>query len=258
MEDQKKIYFLSDFHLGAPNFEASLIREKKIVSFLESIQNECAHLYLMGDLFDFWFEYKNAIPKGSIRLLGQLARMCDNGIPITIFKGNHDLWMEDYFTKEFNAEIITQELVREHFGHQLYMHHGDGLGPGDYGYKFIKKIFTNPFFKWCFHRLHPNFGIGLANYFSNMSSKKSRVKDEIYLGKDNEWLVQHCQEISKTNDYDYMIFGHRHLPLKIEIAPNSYYINLGDWLSHFTYAVLDKNGLQLLNLKGMHVTKQVN
>ena len=241
----KKIYFLSDFHLGIDAKEKSAVREQRIVRFLRSVEQEVEHLYLMGDLFDFWFEYRHAVPKGHIRFLGQLARMADMGIPITIFKGNHDLWMRDYLQQEIRAEILDHSVTRVHCGYKLYLHHGDGLGPGDRGYKFIKKVFTNPFFQWLFRWLHPDWGISLARFFSGESSKKNRVKDQHFLGEDNEWLVLHCREMLEKEKHDYFIFGHRHLPLNIDLGQGARYINLGDWLVHYSYAVLDSNGLEL-------------
>lgn len=162
----KKIYFASDFHLGVPTYEKSLEREKKIVKWLDSIKADAEELYLMGDVFDFWFEYKTVAPRGYVRLLGKLAELSDAGIKLFYFTGNHDMWTFDYLKKELNATIYRKPIEQEYNGKKFYIGHGDGLGPGDHGYKFIKKIFASSISQWLFARLHPNFGIGLANYFS--------------------------------------------------------------------------------------------
>ena len=169
----KKIYFLSDFHLGAPNAIASRERETQIVQFLTNAKTDAAAIFIVGDIFDFWFEYKTVVPKGFVRLLGCLADISDAGIPLHIFTGNHDLWMRDYFTDELGAKVYFEPKQFEFAGKQFFIGHGDGLGPGDQGYKFIKKIFTNPLCQWLFGCLHPNWGIQLANYFSSKSRAKT-------------------------------------------------------------------------------------
>lgn len=241
----KKIYFLSDFHLGAPNYESSLLREKKIVDFLNSIQHTAQEIFIVGDMFDFWYEYKNVVPKGYVRLLGKLAELSDSGIAIHFFVGNHDMWMSGYFEKELNIPVYYQPQVFERFGKKLYIGHGDGLGPGDSGYKFLKKVFRNPVCQWLFGFLHPSIGIGLANYFSQKSRNKTGSSDEIFLGEDKEWLVVFCKNILLQQHYDYFVFGHRHLPLYINLNNQSTYINLGDWIKHFTYAVFDGKNFEL-------------
>ncbi len=234
-----KIYFLSDFHLGAPNAEASLVREKKIVAFLEEIKTTAAQIFIVGDLFDFWYEYKKVVPKGYVRILGKLAELTDAGIALHFFVGNHDMWMQDYFKKELN--IPTYFEPKEFlFGNKKFLvGHGDGLGPGDAGYKFIKKIFRNKFCQWLFGIFPPRFGIGLADFFSKKSREKTGTSDRVFLGEENEWLVIYCKEILQKQHYDYFIFGHRHLPLDIKLNQQSTYINLGDWIKYFTYAVFD-------------------
>jgi UDP-2,3-diacylglucosamine hydrolase len=187
---EKKIYFLSDFHLGAPNYQSSLQREKKIVSFLESIRQSASAIFIVGDIFDFWYEYKQVVPKGYVRLLGKLAEITDSGIPIHFFVGNHDMWMRNYFQKELNMAVYFEPKTFEWKGKKLFIAHGDGLGPEDHGYKFIKSIFRNPFCKWLFGLLHPSWGMGIANYFSRKSRKKTGKQDEHFLGEDKEWLKQ--------------------------------------------------------------------
>lgn len=257
--DNRCVLFLSDFHLGVPNYEESRAREQKIVDLIESYLPKLDHLYLVGDVFDFWFEYKHVVPKGFLRLLGALSKVADNNIPITFFKGNHDIWMWDYFEKELNAKIYTHHLDCNHYGYKLHIHHGDGLGPGDKGYKFIKKVFHTPLFQWMFKWLHPDIGVGIANYMSQKSSDKNRHKDHHFLGQDNEWLIDYCKETLNKKHYDFLIFGHRHLPIECHFkAYNAYYYNLGDWLKHESYGVLDKDGFELKSLHTAPVTCQVD
>ena len=241
----KKVYFLSDFHLGAPNEEASRIREDNVVRFLQAAKNDAAAIFIVGDIFDFWFEYKHVVPKGFVRLLGCLASINDAGIPIHIFTGNHDLWMQDYLTKEIGAQVYFAQQEFRFSGKQFFVAHGDGLGPGDEGYKFLKKIFTNPICKWMFRWLHPDLGIQLANFFSSQSRIKTGSADEIFLGEDKEWLIIYSKELAQKNKADYFIFGHRHYPLDLKISETARYINLGDWIRSNTYAVFDGNDLQL-------------
>lgn len=243
------IYFASDFHLGAPNYESSRKREDRIVSWLSEIKNDCKELFLLGDLFDFWFEYKKAIPKGYIRLQGKIAEFADSGIPVHLFTGNHDMWMFDYFPKELGVELYRKPIKREFSGKSFLIGHGDGLGPGDHGYKFIKKVFANPVSQWLFARLHPNLGIGMADYWSTKSRKANRDEDEKFLGEENEWLAIYCKEYLKREHIDYFIFGHRHLPLDLKVGENSRYINLGEWMNYETYAIFDGEELKLLEWK---------
>ncbi len=242
---QKKIYFLSDFHLGAPDEKSSLIREKKIVRFLETIKHDAHEIFILGDIFDFWYEYKKVVPKGYVRLLGKLAELSDAGIPIHSFVGNHDMWMRDYFQKELNISVYFQPATFVYNNKKFLIGHGDGLGPGDHGYKFIKKIFRNPICQWAFGQIHPSWGIGLANYFSKKSREKTGTSDEHFLGEDNEWLIIYSKSILQTDFYNYFIFGHRHYPIDFTLNNNSRYINLGDWIRNFTYAEFDGTDVTL-------------
>ncbi|MEX1003255.1 MAG: UDP-2,3-diacylglucosamine diphosphatase [Crocinitomicaceae bacterium] len=241
----KKIYFASDFHLGAPDYESSLEREKKIVRWLDMVKKDAAEIFLLGDVFDFWFEYKRAIPKGFVRIQGKIAELTDAGIPVHWFIGNHDMWIFDYIPKELGVQLHKTEIEREFGGKSFFIGHGDGLGPGDKGYKLIKKIFRSRFSHWLFARMHPNFGIGLANFSSRKSRAATGVKDETFYGEDKEMLIQFCKSELQKKHRDYFIFGHRHLPLEIELGEHSKYINLGDWISHNTYAVFDGETLSL-------------
>lgn len=244
MSTGTKIYFASDFHLGGGSYQSSREREDRIVRWLDLIKKDAAELFLMGDVFDFWFEYKTVVPRGYIRFLGKLADLVDNGVKLYLFKGNHDMWMFDYFTTELNATIITNELEIERGGKKFYLHHGDGLGPGDGLYKVLKKVFRSEFCQWLFARVHPNLGVGIANYWSR-HSRKAGLSNEIRKSVEQEWLVVYCRELLTQKYFDYLIFGHRHLPLDIQLDEKSRYINLGEWYSYYTYAVFDGENLTL-------------
>ncbi len=244
----KKIYFLSDFHLGSPDYENSLQREKKIVTFLESIRNTAGAIFIVGDMFDFWFEYKHVTPKGYVRLLGKLAEITDSNIPVHFFVGNHDMWMHNYFEKELNITVYYEPKTFEWNGKKFFIGHGDGLGPEDHGYKFLKKVFRNRTCQRLFGFLHPYLGIGLANFFSRSSRKKTSNTDEVFLGEESEWLIIFSRQVLAKEHYDYFIFGHRHLPMDIKLTDHSHYINLGDWIKYFTYATFDGFETQLRKL----------
>ncbi|RLJ73386.1 UDP-2,3-diacylglucosamine diphosphatase [Pedobacter alluvionis] len=240
----KNIYFASDFHLGTPNYAESRAREARIVSWLDFIEPNCGELFLMGDIFDFWFEYSKVIPKGFIRLQGKLAAMADAGIKIYFFKGNHDMWVRDYFIQEIGMEIVSDELIIERGGKKFYLHHGDGLGPGDNKYKFLRKIFRSKLCQWLFARLHPNLGIGIANGWSQ-GSRAAQTEKEVFLGEDKEWLAIYAKEQLQKAHFDYFIFGHRHLPLDIDLGKGSRYVNIGEWLNYNSYGVFDGVDLKL-------------
>jgi UDP-2,3-diacylglucosamine hydrolase len=246
LETGKKVYFLSDFHLGAPNDTESRKREDRLLRFLQHARKDAGIIFIVGDIFDFWFEYKTVVPKGFVRILGTLAQMADEGIQLHIFTGNHDLWMQDYLSKELNAKLYFEPQQFTIQNTQFLIGHGDGLGPGDKGYKRLKKIFTNPICQWLFRWLHPDAGIQLANYFSRKSRAKTGNADEIFLGEDKEWLILYTKEKAKTISVDYFIFGHRHYAIDFKINEKSRYINLGDWIRLNTYAVFDGTALQLL------------
>ncbi len=241
----KKIYFLSDFHLGAPDAAASLQREKRIVRFLNDIRKDASEIFIVGDLFDFWFEYKNVVPRGYVRILGKLAELTDAGIPIHFFVGNHDMWMTDYFQKEMNIKVYFEPAAFQLYGKKILVGHGDGLGPGDHGYKFLKKIFRNKICQWLFGILPPAIGIGLANYFSKKSREAAGQNVEKFLGEENEWLIVYSKEILQKEHFDYFIFGHRHLPIDFNLSNTSRYFNLGEWINHNSYVVFDGDNIEL-------------
>ncbi|HEY8780940.1 MAG TPA: UDP-2,3-diacylglucosamine diphosphatase [Mucilaginibacter sp.] len=244
MATRNKLYFASDFHLGTGTYAKYREREARLVRWLDSIKADAAEVFLMGDVFDFWFEYKTVVPKGYIRFLGKLAELADSGVKIYFFKGNHDMWMFDYFERELGATIISDELEIERGGKKFYLHHGDGLGPGDRTYKVLKKIFRSRLCQWLFARIHPNLGVGIANYWSSHSRIANQKKEDPKPGQ-HEWLVVYCRGLMKTNFYDYLVFGHRHLPLDIQLDNKSRYVNLGEWVFENSYAVFDGESLTL-------------
>jgi UDP-2,3-diacylglucosamine hydrolase len=241
-----QIVILSDFHLGVPNIQQSRIREIKICNFLDSIKEITTEIFLVGDIFDFWFEYNTVVPKGYYRLFGKLAELSDKGIKLHFFKGNHDMWMRNLFIEELNADVHGKPIQIERFGKNIYIGHGDGLGPGDGKYKFLKHFFSSSLCQWLFRWIHPDIGMKIAMYFSYKSRFGHPVEREKYLGNDKEWLYVYCENLLQSMNVDCFIFGHRHLPIYTHIGPNSVqYINLGDWLDFNTYAILDESGVHL-------------
>lgn len=245
----KKIFFASDFHLGVPDLASSVIREKKIVKWLDVIKHEAHAIYLLGDIFDFWFEYEYAIPKGFIRLQGKLAELRDAGIPIVFFTGNHDMWMFDYFPEQLGIPVYRKPQAIQVGSQKLFIGHGDGLGPGDHTYKFLKKFFDSRLCQWLFARIHPNLGIGIASYWSRTSRIRSSKREEKFRGENGESLWTYCTEIERNQHHDFYIFGHRHLPLELKIGEHSRYINLGEWLNVYSYAVYDGKQVVLKTFK---------
>jgi UDP-2,3-diacylglucosamine hydrolase len=240
-----KIYFASDNHLGAPTREESLPREKKFVAWLDKVKEDASAIFLLGDLFDFWFEYRTVVPKGFTRTLGKLAEIRDSGIPVYYFVGNHDLWMNGYFEEELQIPVFHRPQQFNINSTLFFIGHGDGLGPGDKGYKRMKKLFTNRIAQWCFRWLHPDWGVRVAQYFSVKNRLISGEEDIKFLGEDKEWLVQYARRKLEDQHFDFFVFGHRHLPLEIDLNKNTKYINLGDWISYYTYAVFDGRTLKI-------------
>lgn len=243
LSSDKKIYFASDFHLGVPNAESSLAREKRIVAWLDQIKHDAHSIYLLGDIFDFWFEYKYAIPKGFIRLQGKLAELRDAGLPIYFFTGNHDMWMFDYFEKELGIVIYREPQILQVNDLKILVGHGDGLGDTS-NYVLLKKIFASKICQWIFARIHPNLGIKIANAWSRQSRIANNEKEK-FNSEEDEFLLNFCKTTEQKEHHDFYIFGHRHLPLDLKVGENSRYINLGEWVYANTYAVLSNDNVAL-------------
>ncbi len=246
LEENKKVYFASDQHFGAPTPKESKPREERFIRWLDEIKTDCQVLFLMGDLFDFWHEWKFVVPKGYIRLLGKIAELKDSGIDIYFFVGNHDLWMRDYFQTELGIPVFFQKQICDISGKKFLLAHGDGLGPGDKGYKRMKKVFTNPFCQWLFRWLHPDIAMRMATYLSTKNKLISGEEDKEFLGEDKEYLILYSNKKLETEDFDYFVYGHRHLPMVLDLKGGAAkYINLGDWISYFTYGVFDGKSFHL-------------
>ena len=239
-------YFASDFHLGLNQGLSSAERERHIINWLDSIKSDCSELYLLGDVFDFWYEYRKVVPRGHVRLLAKLAEYTDSGIPVHIFTGNHDMWMFGYLEEEIGVKLYKSPIEKQIGNKMFFLGHGDGLGPGDHGYKFIKKVFANRINQWLFAVIHPNLGIKLMQ-LSSKKSRESEMEAPEFLGPDKEWLIQFCEKKIKDSDIDYFIFGHRHLPIEHTLSNGrSIYINTGDWIKHFSFARFDGHAIELL------------
>jgi UDP-2,3-diacylglucosamine hydrolase len=245
LDPGKNVYFASDQHFGIPNATESRKREDRFIRWMDEIKADAQIIFLMGDLFDFWHEWKYVVPKGYIRVLGKIAELKDSGIEIYFFVGNHDLWMKNYFQEELDIPVFFEKQYFEINNRQFLLAHGDGLGPGDKGYKRMKKVFTNPLAQWAFRWLHPDIAMRIANYMSQKNKMISGDEDKQFLGEDKEFLILYSKEKLKTEKINYFVYGHRHLPMVLDLSPDSKYVNLGDWISYFTYGVFDGNSFGL-------------
>lgn len=246
LSENKRVYFISDLHLGAPDHAASREREDRVIRWIDSIKTDAQEIFFVGDVFDFWIEYKHCIPKGYIRFLGKLASLVDQGIKVSFFTGNHDMWMGDYFPSEMSIPVYKAPIRIICNEKSFMVGHGDGLGPGDYFYKLLKILFTSPICLWLFKRVHPSIGMGVAQFWSKSSRKGKKEEDEVYKGEE-EWLWQYTKEQEKIKHHDYYIFGHRHLPLDLPVGDKeSRYINLGEWIDQCHYACFDGQNLKLI------------
>jgi UDP-2,3-diacylglucosamine hydrolase len=246
LAEQKKIFFISDLHLGMHPAAESLEREKKVVKWLDQVYREASEIYLLGDIFDYWFEYKKVVPRGFTRFLGKIAEITDAGVTVHFFTGNHDVWVFDYLPEEVGVVVHRNPIKREYGGRKFLIAHGDGLGPNQSGYKILKGMFTSRILQWLFARLHPNFATGLAHRWSKQSRLQKGISTE-WLGKEKEYLHIYAQERLKQEHFDYFIFGHRHLPYVLDLNEKSKMIYLGDWIENFTYAIFDGNTFELKN-----------
>jgi len=239
------IYFASDFHLGMHPADQSREREKKIVAWLNTIAPHAKELWLLGDIFDYWFEHKRVVPKGFVRFIGKLAELSDQGTRIHIFTGNHDTWFFDYFPEEIHATIHREPVVINLGSGKAFLAHGDGLDPGDRGYLFLKSIFNNRFLQWCWARIHPNGSAAFARWWSR-KSRYSKGFVHPYKGDENEEQVIFAREKLKEDpEIDLFVFGHRHIPFETTIAPGKKVVCLGDWIESFTYGVFDGQEFRL-------------
>lgn len=231
--------------MGIPDHATSVEREKRICKWLDEIKHDAAQLYLVGDLFDTWFEYRHVVPRGYTRFLGKIAELSDSGLHIEAFTGNHDLWMLDYFEKEFGIPVHHKPVTREINGKKFFIAHGDGLGPGDTGYKVLKSVLRNRASQWLYRRVHPDTGVGLAGWFSRLGPKHADSPAKEFMGPEKEMLVQFCLETLNREHFDYFVFGHRHLAIEYPLPQSSLYINLGDWIRYDSYAEFDGGNLKL-------------
>lgn len=243
----RKTYFVSDSHFGVPDREQSRNREETFIHWLDSISKDADAIYIMGDLFEFWFEYRTVIPKGYARLFGKLAAITDSGIPVYFFRGNHDIWAFSYLEEELNMTIYSDHIIKDIKGSRFFLAHGDGLGKGDKGYKFIRKVFRNRINQWLFRWLHPDIGSRLGYYFSNKSRANHEQRGlETTNLRGIERLTGYCKKVlEKHSDIDYFVFGHIHLPKKVKLNERSLYVSLGDWIRHFSYGVFDGTHLNI-------------
>ncbi|MDR2928750.1 MAG: UDP-2,3-diacylglucosamine diphosphatase [Cytophagaceae bacterium] len=246
MEKGKKIYFASDVHLGAPTIENHREHEQRFVRWLHSVKDTAAAVYLLGDIFDFWYEYRQAVPKGFTRFLGTLCELTDAGIPVHFFTGNHDIWIFDYLPEETGIIVHKQPLVTELYGRRFFIAHGDGLTRYETSYNRLKAVFTNPAAQWLFRWLHPDIGIRFAASWSKQS-RKSKTGDSQarFRGEENEWLILWAKEMLAKEYYDYFVFGHRHVALNMELNNKSRLVYLGDWVSLFTYGEWNGTNFEL-------------
>jgi len=240
----QKIYFASDLHLGLPTHKESLPREKLFIKWLDRIKSDTAELYLLGDIFDFWFEYRQVVPKGYNRFIGKIAEFTDAGIPVYFFSGNHDVWMFNYFQDELGVEMHHKPLIKNILNKKFFLAHGDGLGKGDVGYKLMKSIFTNPALQWLFARLHPNFSLWFGNQWS-VSSRYSKELTHEFRGE-SELITRFTRSELEKHHFDFFIFGHWHSPVIHPLNESSNLVVLGDWLVNNTYSVWDGETFKLM------------
>ena len=246
MPERNKVYFASDFHLGVDAALSSKERELILVEWLEMIQSDAKEVYLLGDVFDHWFEYRNVVPRGFVHFLGALAKLARQGVEIHLFTGNHDMWMKGYLVEELGLRLHKKAIEKIVFGKKFYLAHGDGLPTDRWVNQLMKRIFSNSFLQWCFARIHPNTAIGIMRYFS----KRSRLAHQVYdleFKAESEQMLRFAQDlIKREKDLDFIIMGHRHLPVDYLLDNNkTRYINPGDWIRHFSYVEYDGNELAI-------------
>ena len=245
----KNVYFLSDAHLGSRAIEHGRTQERRLVNFLDSIKHKASAVYFLGDMFDFWYEFKMVVPKGYTRFLGKISELTDLGVEVHFFTGNHDIWCGDYLTKECGVILHREPLTTEIYGREFYLAHGDGLGDPSKKFKFLRAVFHNKFLQFLFSSLHPRWSVDLGLAWAKHSRMK-RVdgKEPDYMGEDKEYLVLYAKEYLKTHpSINYFLFGHRHIELDLMLPNRSRIMILGDWIHFFTYAVYDGENIFLEN-----------
>lgn len=249
MSEKGKIYFVSDVHLGAPALKNNRERELIFSRWLDEIKADVAELYLMGDIFDFWYEYKKVAPRGFTRVLGKIADLTDRGIPVHFFTGNHDVWVFDYLAEETGVQVHRKEILVDIYGKKFFLAHGDGLDKNDIGYLLLKKIFTNKPLQWLFSRLHPNFSFWLAHKWSASSRlSKSDIDDDFMVNQDG--MYKFAADFLKNTPVDYFVMGHRHRMVCEKMDDNATFVLLGDWINSYSYGIFDGNTFELKKYKG--------
>ncbi|WP_010422534.1 UDP-2,3-diacylglucosamine diphosphatase [Anaerophaga thermohalophila] len=246
MEQKKKIYFASDVHLGAPNISNHREHEKRFVAWLDSIKNDASEVYLMGDIFDFWFEYRHVIPRGYARFIGKLCELTDGGISVHFFTGNHDIWVFDYLPQETGVIVHKEPYIATLYGKKFFLAHGDGLTPDEKAYKRLKAVFTNKTAQWLFRWVHPDLGVSMARFWSRKSRENNQDSEKAtFQGEEGEWLIQFSKKKLKQEHFDFFIYGHRHVAIDFPVGTNSRVCYLGDWVKLYTYAVWDGETFEL-------------
>lgn len=242
---RKKIYFLSDAHLGSWAIEHRRTHERRLVSFLDKIKDEAAAVYMLGDMFDFWYEFRYVVPKGFTRFLGKVAELTDRGVEVHIFTGNHDIWCLDYFEKECGMTIHREPCLLELYGKEIYLAHGDEFST-ERSFRFLRSVFHNRFLQWMFSMVHPRWSIWMGHSWARHSMLKHKVKgDTPFLGPEKEDCMIFARKYLESHPtVDCFIFGHRHVDEDLPIGDASRCIYLGDWISTFAYVVLDGNTIE--------------
>jgi len=237
----KQIYFLSDAHLGSWAIEHRRMHERRLVRFLDSIKNKAAAVYLLGDMFDFWYEYKFVVPKGFTRFLGKLSELTDMGVEVHYFTGNHDIWAFDYLERECGVILHKKPLTTEIYGKIFYLAHGDGLGDKDKKFKLIRSVFHNRTCQHLFSAIHPRWGMAFGLSWAKQSRlKRPNGEEPPYMGEDREALILYTKKYMQGHpNVDYFIYGHRHIEVDLQLSKKARVIILGDWINQFSYAVWD-------------------
>lgn len=244
MATRNKIFFASDFHLGLNTGVPPLEREKKIVSWLDAIAPEAKEIYLLGDIFDFWWEYRLVVPRGFTRFLGKIASLTDSGIPVHFFTGNHDMWTTGYLTAECGFIVHTGPYTVTIDNKVFHLAHGEGLGSKSIGYKILLGIFRNKPLRVLYSAMHPSIGVGIGHKWS-LNSRLGKGISLEFLGEDKEDLLRYASSVAAAQKTDYFIFGHRHLAMTFKMKEGGEVFFLGDWIKHSSYAVWDGTSLSL-------------